>query len=130
MLLALAALFAAGMHGWFAYKETMGWTREFVEIAAPSWIKGVERGLADKHIDWARQLARNVGAYNLMLAVGLAWTSYALFQQSTIGRSLAIFFGIWLLVAAAAALYTKVFPAAIGQGFFGLLLIVLAVFFS
>jgi uncharacterized membrane protein len=91
----LAALLAAGMHVWFAYKETMGWTREFVEMAAPSWIEGVERDLADKHIDWARQLARNIGVYNLMLAVGLAWTSYALLQQSTIGRPLASQFGCW-----------------------------------
>jgi hypothetical protein len=71
---ALVAAICAVAHVVFGYKEIRGWTWEFVKKAAPSWIEGLDNDLAKKHIFWAKRLAFNVGAYNLMLAVGLAWT--------------------------------------------------------
>jgi len=125
----LVAAICAAVHVLFAYKETLGWTREFVHKAAPSWIEGLDNDLAKKHIFWATRLAFNVGAYNLMLAVGLAWTCWAFIQQPALAGMLAIFFAIWMLAAAAAALHTQVLLAAKVQGGLGLVLLLTAVAF-
>ena len=120
---ALVAAICAVAHVVFGYKEIRGWTWEFVKKAAPSWIEGLDNDLAKKHIFWAKRLAFNVGAYNLMLAVGLAWTCYAFIQQPALAGALGIFFAIWLLAAAAAALHTQVLLAAKVQGGLGLVLL-------
>ena len=120
---ALVAAICAVAHVVFGYKEILGWTWEFVNKAAPSWIEGLDNDLAKKHIFWAKRLAFNVGAYNLMLAVGLAWTCYAFIQQPALAGALGIFFAIWLLAAAAAALHTQVLLAAKVQGGLGLVLL-------
>src|SRR6267142_3200115 len=73
-------------------------------------------GLAEAHIAWAEPLAFNVGVYNLLLAIGLAWTALA---DATIASSLAIFFWIWLLGAAAAAFYTGLSGLAFCRGYSG-----------
>jgi uncharacterized membrane protein len=106
----------------FAYKETVGWGRKFVEKAAPDWIKAGDPN-TDAHIEWARDLAFNMGIYNLVLAIGLAWTVVA---DASIARSLGFFFSAWFLIAAGAAGYTKVYSAAALQGGLGLLLLVAA----
>ena len=61
-----------------------------------------------------------------MLAVGLAWTYYALIMQPALGGTLGIFFAIWLLAAAAAAIHTQVLIAAWVQGFLGLAMLLFA----
>jgi hypothetical protein len=61
-----------------------------------------------------------MGIYNLVLAIGLAWTVVA---DAHIARSLGFYFSAWLLIAAAAACYTKVYLAAKLQGVLGLLLL-------
>ena len=76
-------------------------------------------GADDAHVAWARPLAANMGAYNLVLAAGLAWTAVA---DPGLAPALGRFFAFWLLVAAAAATWTKVRPAAALQGSLGLLL--------
>jgi Protein of unknown function (DUF1304) len=63
-----------------------------------------------------KDLAFNVGAYNLVLAIGLAWTAAS--QASSLG----MFFTVWLLIAALAAAWTHVWLAAGAQGLLGLLL--------
>jgi uncharacterized membrane protein len=115
-----AALLGAFAQIFFAYKETVGWGREFVDKAAPAWIDPKDPN-TDAHIDWARHLARNMGVYNLVLAIGLAWTVVA---DASIVGSLGFFFSAWLLIAAAAAYYTGVYSAAALQGGLGLLLLV------
>jgi hypothetical protein len=115
-----AALLGALAQGFFAYKETRGWGREFVAQAASVWIKPGDPN-TDAHIAWARDLAFNMGIYNLVLAIGLAWTVVA---DASIVHSLGFFFSIWLLIAAAAAWCTKVYSAAKLQGGLGLLLLV------
>jgi uncharacterized membrane protein len=110
---------------YFAYKETVGWGREFVDKAAPAWTKPKGPNVPadpniDAHIEWARDLAFNMGIYNLVLAIGLAWTVVA---APTMARSLGFFFSAWLLIAAAAACYTQVYSAAALQGGIGLLLL-------
>lgn len=118
-----AASLGALAQAFFAYKETAGWGRKFVESAAPGWIKPGDPN-TDAHIEWARDLAFNMGIYNLVLAIGLAWTVVA---DASIARSLGFFFSAWLLIAALAAGYTKVYSAAALQGVLGLLLLVAAV---
>jgi uncharacterized membrane protein len=119
----LVAGFGAILHIGFAYKETLGWNREFVGTAAPSWIEGLDEDLSNKHIFWAKRLAFNIGAYNLMLAAGLAWNCWAFFWQQALAGMLGTFFAIWLLAAAAAALHTQVYLAAKWQGGLGLVLL-------
>jgi hypothetical protein len=115
-----AALLGALAQALFAYKETVGWGREFVDKAAPGWIKPGDPN-TDAHIEWARDLAFNMGIYNLVLAIGLAWTVVA---DANIARSLGFYFSAWLLIAAAAAYHTEVYSAAALQGGLGLLLLV------
>jgi uncharacterized membrane protein len=88
-----------------------------VQLAAPTWP------LVEEHIKWAKDLAFNIGVYNLILAIGLAWTCRAFATQSAMADSLGVFFAIWLLGAAAAALYTRVWGAFVLQGIFGILLL-------
>jgi uncharacterized membrane protein len=102
------AVTGAIMHVVFAYLESIGWGPDFVSTAAPSWMDRLSK---EDPVTWARKLAYNVAAYNLMLAVGLAWTCWAIHKRQAIAGPLGIFFAIWLLVAAAAALCTKVFLA-------------------
>jgi uncharacterized membrane protein len=121
---AIVALIGALAHVYFAYCETLGWGRPFVEKVAPSWISPADSHV-DKHIDWAQPLAFNIGSYNLVLALGLAWTCWAFLQRPAMAGALAIFFAIWLLLAAAAAFYTKVMKAFFVQGILGVALLIL-----
>src|SRR4051812_5410822 len=111
-------------HVLFAYQEILGWNLEFVQRVAPSWVKDLDDKVARDHVHWARQLAANVGAYNLVLAVGLAWTCWGFFKRSSLTYSLGLFLGFWLLVAAIAAVRTEVFLAACLQGALGVLLLI------
>jgi uncharacterized membrane protein len=126
-LLAIVAAIGALSHVAFAYLETIGWERKFVESAAGSWINPKESvEVTEGHVWWARHLAFNIGIYNLVLAIGLAWTAYAAWHAvagTNISASLGIFFSIWLLGAAAAAAYTGVYVACGLQGILGLLML-------
>jgi uncharacterized membrane protein len=116
--------FAAVAHVVFAYIETFGWGLPAVRKIAPSWLESFkDTQAAEEHVDWAKRLAFNIGVYNLMLAIGLGWTCWAFATQAPIARALGIFFAIWLLGAAAAALYTQVFRAFIAQGLLGVLIL-------
>jgi len=94
---ALVALFCAGAHFVLGYKETIGWTREFVDTAAPSWVEGLDDDLANKHILWSKRLAFNIGAYNLMSRSASCGPSGAFIQRPALAAMLAIFlqFGCW-----------------------------------
>src|SRR5947209_7640733 len=64
----------------FAGLEIFGWGYRFVATAAPKWIGYQKLGelsieMKDR-IDWAENLADNMGTYNLVLAIGLAWVAY------------------------------------------------------
>ncbi len=121
----LPAAAGAAAHFYFAFIETYGWTPETVKRLAPSWFEGLKDSVAAEHqVAWAKRFAFNMGAYNLMLAIGLGWTLWA---DPSIGRQLAIFFGIWLLVAAAAARYIRVVRAFYSQGILGVLLLATAI---
>jgi len=70
------AAFGALAHVYFAFQETVGWGPEFVKKAAKAWINPHEDpATTNAHIAWAKPLAANMGAYNLLLAFGLAWTA-------------------------------------------------------
>jgi uncharacterized membrane protein len=112
MLLYVAGLFAVA-HLLFACLEVFCWGPKFVKFAAPSWMLEPD---AAAHVAWAKKLALNMGAYNLVLAIGLAWTAVS--QPSSLG----LFFTMWLLIAALAAAWTRVWRAAVAQGVMGLLL--------
>jgi uncharacterized membrane protein len=112
------------LHVVFAYSETLGWGPQFVGKVAPSWG---DPELNKEHISWAWRLAFNIGAYNLVLAVGLAWTCWAFCTPSAMAGPLGYFFAFWLLAAAAAAFHTKVFPAFGLQGALGALLLIAAI---
>jgi len=121
----LPAVFGGLAHFYFAFVEILGWTPESVKAIAPSWFEGLKDAAAVKEqVVWARRFAFNMGVYNLMLAFGLCWIVWA---DPSIGRQLAIFFGIWLLGAAAAALYIRVMPAFYTQGILGVLLLATAI---
>jgi uncharacterized membrane protein len=115
-MLRIVAAGGALLHLVFAYKESLGWGPAFVRQAAPAWMREPD---AEAHVAWASQLALNMGVYNLVLALGLAWTAAS---DAGITRSLGMFFALWLLTAAAAAAYTGVWPAVVVQGVLGLLL--------
>jgi uncharacterized membrane protein len=123
-VLRLVALVGAVAHVYFFYKEAIQWDVTFVKKAAPSWIKAdMSIGDVDAHVAWAKNLAINMGVYNLILAIGLAWLAIA---GDEIAGSLGIFLAIWLLGAAAAAAYTKVMPAFYAQGALGVILLIAA----
>jgi uncharacterized membrane protein len=126
--LRVAAVIGAVVHIGFTYKETRGWGPVFVAKAAPAWVDHlpVERLSSQTvaSIDWAKRLAMNVGIFNLVLAIGLLWVAVA---GASVAGSLGIFLGIWLLIAAAAALATKVYPAFVAQGLLGVAMLVLSI---
>ena len=120
----LPAAVGAAAHAYFGYIETFDWTPVRVKAIAPSWFEGLTAATADNNVAWAQDLAFNIGVYNFMLALGLAWI---LIADPRLGRRLAIFFAIWHLSAAAAAYYTGVMPAFYVQGSLGLLLLAAAI---
>ena len=76
-ILRLVAFVGAIAHVFFFYKEALKWDVTFVKMAAPSWVErvgGDEKAIP--YVVWASDLAINVGTYNLVLAVGLAWVRY------------------------------------------------------
>jgi uncharacterized membrane protein len=126
--LRVVAGFGAFAQGLFVYLETKGWGPKFVARAAPAWVDHLpaER-LPSKTlaaIDWAKRLAFNMGIYNLVLAIGLLWVMRA---GASVAGSLGVFLGVWLLVAAIAALWTRVYPAFWIQGLFGLAVLALSI---
>ena len=112
------AVLASAAHAYFAYREMRGWGRDLVKSVAPRWLTDPVPA-TDDQIAWARDLAFNVGAYNFMLAVGLAWVAYDGAPKASLG----IFFAVWLLVAAAVALHTGVMAAFYMQGVLGVMLL-------
>lgn len=112
---------------YFAYKEMLRWDAGFVASAAPAWVDHVpvERLTPEAlaKIAWATPLAFNMGLYNLVLAIGLVWVAVA---GTGVAGSLGIFLGVWLLAAAAAALWTGVYIACVAQGLLGLLVLLLS----
>jgi uncharacterized membrane protein len=122
LILRLVAFVGAVAHVFFFYKEALTWDVLFVKTAAPSWIErigGSEKALP--YVTWASDLAINVGTYNLILAVGLAWVAIA---GAEVAGTLGIFLAVWLLGAAAAAYYTKVKLAFYAQGALGVILLI------
>jgi uncharacterized membrane protein len=117
----IAAIGALG-HVYFFYKEALSWDVAFVKKAAPTWIQRVGGDeSADPYVEWASDLAINVGTYNLVLALGLAWVAIA---GTTVAGTLGIFVAVWLLGAAAAAYRTKVYLAFYFQGALGVVLLI------
>ena len=112
-LLAIVAGISALRHLVFAYKEMFDWGRPFVQRAAPGWISPQD---TDAHITWAAPLAFNMGAYNLLLALGLAVTAWAAALGDPAAAWLGPLFGTWLLGAAAAAGITPGLPGARDAG--------------
>jgi uncharacterized membrane protein len=124
LVLRLVGFVGAAAHVYFFYKEALKWDVQFVRTAAPSWIDrvgGEEKAIP--YVTWAADLAANVGTYNLVLAVGLAWIGVA---GAKVSGTLGIFLAIWLLGAAAAAYYTKVNSAFYAQGTLGVILLIVA----
>ena len=122
--LRLVAIIGAVAHVYFFYKEAIAWDVPFVKKTAPSWIEsagGDEK--AKPYVEWAADLAINMGTYNLILATGLAWIAIA---GANVAGSLGIFLAVWLLGAAAAAAYTKVKLAFYAQGAIGAILLIAA----
>ena len=117
----------AAAHVYFAFIETVGWKLDAVRRIAPSWVAGMTDVEAASFADRAKPLAFNIGIYNLMLALGLAWTCRAFATRAPIASALGTFFAIWLLGAAAAALHTQVFNAVIAQGSLGVLLLLASI---
>jgi uncharacterized membrane protein len=123
-VLRLAAIFGAVAHLFFFYKEAVEWDVEFVRKAVPLWIgPDMSNEDAESRVSWAKNLAINMGTYNLILAIGLAWLAI---EGEDLARSLGIFLAIWLLGAAAAAAYTKVRLAFYVQGALGVILLIAA----
>ena len=118
--LQVVAAVGAVVHLVFAYMESLGWGVEFVNRVAGGWNAGLSDPDVLARVTWARPLAANVAAYNLALAVGLAWLAIA---GVPVARSLGRFLSVWLLIAAVAALATGVTKAAAIQGALGLLLL-------
>jgi uncharacterized membrane protein len=123
-ILRLVALVGAVAHVYFFYKEAIQWDVSFVKRVAPSWIEDdVSDEEAKTYVARAKNLAVNMGTYNLILAIGLAWLAIV---GDDVAGSLGVFLAIWLLGAAAAAAYTKVMPAFYAQGSLGVILLIVA----
>lgn len=128
MRLSFLRTVAAGgavLQSYFALQEVLGWGPGFVARAAPAWIgPRLPDGSAPSeilgHIAWSKDLALNMGVYNLVLAIGLAWVAVA---GARVAGSLGMFLAVWLLMAAAAAGWTQVIPALVAQGLLGLMLL-------
>jgi uncharacterized membrane protein len=116
------------VQGYFAYMETIAWGPKFVNSAAPAWTGNLPLEQLPPEtlaaITWATRLALNMGIYNLVLAMGLFWVAVA---GASVAASLGVFLGVWLLVAAAAALWTKVYLAFAAQGLLGLVVLGLSI---
>ncbi len=115
-MLRIVAGLGAALHLVFAYKEMLNWGPDFVRKAAPTWMREAD---APAHVAWSEKLAFNMGAYNFVLAIGLAWTAAS---DVSMTSSLGIFFTVSLLIAVAAAAYTGVWLAVVAQGGLALLL--------
>ena len=137
--LVIAAGLAALGQAFFAYRELRDWGVPFVEEVAKPWTKALgdsEKRDPEKlaahvkqltaHVEWARPLATNLGAYNLLLALALAWTAWAAWQNWPIAVPFAVLLALFLLGAAAAAGATKVYRALAAQGLLGALLLAAA----
>jgi uncharacterized membrane protein len=123
----MICVLSAAAHAFFAYRETIDWGPEFVGFAAKRWRnQDKDERTNNAHIAWARPLAFNIGIYNLLLALGLAWTAWQAFHHDPIAGPFAMFLGLFLLGAALAAGITKVYPALAAQGILGVLLVVAA----
>jgi uncharacterized membrane protein len=123
--LVIAAGLAAVAQAFFAYRELHDWGVPFVLKVAKGWAVPDPKQFA-AHVDWARPLAINMGSYNLLLALALAWTALAASQQWPSAVPLAVVLGLFLLGAAAAAGKTKVYLALYAQGTLGVLLLAAA----
>src|SRR4051812_21898761 len=112
--LRVVAVVGAALQGYFAYMEALDWSPEFVRSAAPAWLDKpamqLRPEILEAAITWATLLAFNMGVYNLVLAIGLLWVAVA---GASVAGSLGVFLGVWLLIAAAAALWTQVYLAFI-----------------
>ena len=108
----------------FAGLEMFGWGDWFVTRAAPPWVNHQTLAtLTDEmktSIAWAGDLAVNMGVYNLVLALGLAWVAA---KGRVVAHPLGTFLAIWLIVAAAAAGLTGVYKALAFQGLLGVALL-------
>jgi uncharacterized membrane protein len=125
IILRLVAALGAAAHVYFFYREAIEWKQDFIEKVAPSWIKEAKQiNEADRFMRWTKMLAVNMGSYNLILAIGLAWVTIG---GPSVAGTLGIFLAVWLLGAAAAAAYTKVMLAFYAQGALGVLLLILAI---
>ena len=122
--LVIAAGLAALGQAFFAYRELYDWGVPFVEQAAKAWTRPVAdpKELA-AHVEWATPLATNLGTYNLLLALALAWTAWAAWQNWPSAVPFANLLGLFLVGAAAAAGLTKVYIALAAQGILGALLL-------
>jgi uncharacterized membrane protein len=126
--LRVVAGIGAVLQGIFAWKEAIGWGPAFVTKAAPAWVDHLPvTRLTPEYVaamKWAEPLAFNMGIYNLVLAIGLLWVAVA---GASVAGSLGVFLGVWLLLAAAAALWTQVYPAFAIQGLLGLAVLGLSI---
>ena len=121
-----AAAICAAVQAYFAYREWFGWGVPFVNQAAKAWLDPKQDPqLVASHVAWAGPMARNLAAYNflLALALALAWTSILALREAALALPFAILLGLFLLGAAAAAGYTKVYAALAAQGVLAVLLL-------
>ena len=119
----IVAGMGAVVHVGFAVAEMVFWTGGFAAFATRRWpLKDDTPETIARHIEWAAPLAQNVGAYNLALALGLAWVAAGGVSAT---RPLGIFLALWLLIAAAAAGWTGIYVALLIQGALGLALLLL-----
>lgn len=121
-----AAGLGALAHVYFAYLEAVQWAPGTVRKIAPSWLEGLSDADAAKVVGWSKRLAFNIGIYNLVMALGLAWTCAAFATQAPTAKPFGLFFAVWLLGAAAAAIHTQVPKAFKVQGALGVALLVAA----
>src|SRR5689334_8556518 len=125
--LGIVCLVSAAAHAFFAYEETVGWGPAFVGRVAKGWRnRDEDERTNNAHIAWAKRLAFNIGAYNLLLAVGFAAAAWQAYLHDAMAVPFAMFLGLFLLGAALAAGITKVYPALAVQGILGVLLVLAA----
>lgn len=117
---------AALSHFFFAYTEMLKWNVATVRRIAPAWLDG---GLDQtSQVAWAAKLAFNVGAYNLVLALGLSAAAWFNASGHMLAAPAALAGAIWLAIAAIAALMTKVVKAFVIQGVPAVLVAIAAAF--
>ena len=119
----IVAGIGAVVHIGFAFAEMARWKSGFAARATKRWtLKTDTTATVGQHIEWSAPLALNVGAYNLALALGLAWVAA---KGVAATRALGLFLAVWLLIAAIAAGWTKIYLALAIQGALGLILLFL-----